>query len=62
RSHAVWVDRPLIAPAGRAGIYPSVGFGFLTPFDVVRFDVGRGLRDGRWTFSVDIAREFWSVL
>ena len=61
-AHAVWVDRPLIAPAGRAGIYPSVGFGFLTPFDVVRFDVGRGLRDGRWTFSVDIAREFWSVL
>ncbi|HEX8851472.1 MAG TPA: hypothetical protein VF761_18230 [Gemmatimonadaceae bacterium] len=61
-AHAVWVDRPLAAPAGRAGVYPSIGLGVLSPFDVVRFDVARGLREGRWTFSVDIAREFWSVL
>jgi hypothetical protein len=31
-------------------------------FDVLRFDVARGLRNGRWTFSVDVGRDFWSVL
>ena len=25
-------------------------------------DVARGLRNGRWTFSVDVGRDFWSVL
>ncbi|HEX8945299.1 MAG TPA: hypothetical protein VF785_19335 [Gemmatimonadaceae bacterium] len=44
------------------GLYPSVGAGFLLPFDVLRFDVARGLRNGRWTFSVDVSRQFWSVL
>jgi hypothetical protein len=45
-----------------AGAYPAVGGGFLLPFDVVRFDVARGLRDGRWTFAVDLSKEFWSIL
>jgi hypothetical protein len=34
----------------------------LTVFEVLRFDVARGLRGGRWTFSVDVGRDFWSVL
>ena len=51
-----------VSPNGEGGIFPSVGVGLLTPFDLLRVDVGRGLRDGRWTFSLDIAREFWSVL
>ena len=42
--------------------YPSVGVGLLTLFDIVRLDVARGLRNGRWTFSVDVSREFWRVL
>ncbi|MDQ3949313.1 MAG: hypothetical protein M3282_03120, partial [Gemmatimonadota bacterium] len=46
----------------RAGGYPSVGIGLLTLFDVVRFDVARGLRDGRWSFSVDVSRDFWRIL
>jgi hypothetical protein len=46
----------------RKGWYPSVGLGALTVFDVLRFDVARGLRNGRWTFSVDVGRDFWSVL
>jgi hypothetical protein len=29
---------------------------------MLRLDVARGLRNGRWTFSLDVAREFWSVL
>lgn len=44
------------------GVYPSVGAGYVLPFDLVRFDVARGLRNGRWTFSVDVGRAFWSIL
>ena len=44
------------------GGYPSVGMGLLTFFDLVRFDVSRGLRHGRWLFSFDVNPEFWSVL
>jgi hypothetical protein len=44
------------------GAYPSVGLGVLTFFDILRFDVARGLRDGRWSFYVDVNRAFWSVL
>ena len=46
----------------RAGWHPSVGLGALTIFDLLRFDVARGLRDGRWTFTVDLSRDLWSIL
>jgi hypothetical protein len=52
--------RPLPLPPG--GAYPAVGVGLLTFFDLVRFDISRGLRDGRWLFSFDVNPEFWSVL
>lgn len=52
----------VIGATGAAALYPSVGAGFLTPFDLLRIDVARGLRHGRWTFSVDVSRQFWSVL
>jgi len=58
----VWIDRSVAFKTARQGWYPSVGLGALTVFDVLRLDVARGLRDGRWTFSVDIGRDFWSVL
>jgi hypothetical protein len=45
-----------------AGGYPSVGVGLVTLFDLVRFDVARGLRDGRWSFSIDVSRDFWRIL
>jgi hypothetical protein len=46
-----------------AGVYPSAGAAYLLPFDVIRLDVARGLaRGGRWTFNVDVSREFWSIL
>jgi hypothetical protein len=60
--HAVGVDRVSRSPFGRDGVFPAVGVGLLAPFDMLRVDVARGLRDGRWTFSIDVAREFWSVL
>lgn len=49
-------------PSREAGVWPSVGMGALMFFDLLRFDVARGLRDGRWRFGVDIDRGFWGVL
>ena len=59
---AVWIDRSAPFKAARQGWFPALGLGALTLFDVLRFDVARGLRGGRWTFSVDVGRDFWSVL
>ena len=61
-ANAVWIDRSAGFKGPRQGWYPSLGLGVLTVFDVLRFDVARGLRDGRWTFGVDIGHDFWSVL
>lgn len=47
---------------GPRGLYPAAGLGGFFLFDAMRVDVARGFRDGRWTFSVDIAREFWGIL
>ena len=44
------------------GIYPSAGLGLLVFFDLLRLEVARGLRDGRWSFYLDVNRAFWSVL
>jgi len=51
----------LVVPE-RNGWHPSAGVGALTLFDLLRFDVARGLRDGRWTFNVDVSRDFWGIL
>ncbi|HET6679577.1 MAG TPA: hypothetical protein VFG84_00120 [Gemmatimonadaceae bacterium] len=61
-AHVVYVSRVEPAGARGAGWYPSVGVGLLTIFDLVRLDVARGVRDGRWTFGLDIARDFWGIL
>ena len=45
-----------------AAAYPFAGIGFLTPFDLIRLDVARGLHNGRWFFYIDVNREFWSIL
>jgi hypothetical protein len=39
-----------------------VGAGALLFFDALRLDIARGLRDGKWTFSVDVTPELWRVL
>ncbi len=45
-----------------SGWYPSVGLGLAGLFDLVRFNVARGLRGGSWTFAFDLGRELWPVL
>ena len=44
------------------GWYPSAGLALVTAFDLLRFDVSRGLRNGRWAFSVDVTRPYWGIL
>ena len=61
-AQAVYLARPAGFQPGRAGWYPAVGVGSLLFFDLLRVDVARGVRDGRWTFSVDAARGFWPIL
>ena len=58
---------PCTATLGRCqsrpdGFYPMAGIGALSFFDLLRFDLARGLRDGRWMFNVDVNREFWSIM
>jgi hypothetical protein len=60
-AHLAYVERPL-AGGSATGFYPAVGMGFLAPFNIARIDVARGLaRGGRWTFGVDVSRDFWSI-
>jgi len=42
---------------------PAIGAALLSPFKLLRIDVARGLgHGGRWTFNVDVSREFWRIL
>jgi hypothetical protein len=43
-------------------VYPSVGVALMPLFDLVRLQLARGLRNGRWTFNFDVSRDFWGVL
>jgi hypothetical protein len=58
---------PCVATLGRCpvrpdGFYPTAGLGALSFFDLLRIDVARGLRDGRWMFNIDVNRDFWSIM
>jgi hypothetical protein len=46
----------------RSGGYPSLGVGLLPFFDLLRLDLARGLRDGRWALYLDVTPDFWPVL
>lgn len=50
-------ERPTVS-----ALYPSVGVGALFFYDLLRVDVARGMRDGRWRFALDIDRGFWGML
>jgi hypothetical protein len=44
------------------GVYPSAGVALQPFFDLVRLELARGLRNGAWTFNVDLSRDFWGLL
>lgn len=59
---APYAQAILVGGNVRQALHPSLGAALLSPFDLIRFDVARGFRDGRWTFGVDVNREFWGIL
>ena len=61
-AQAVWMNAGRRTGAFSSGWHESVGLGILTLFDAIRFDVARGLRNGRWAFAVDFTRDFWRIL
>jgi hypothetical protein len=61
-AQAVWLGASRPGQAVSAGWHESAGLGVLTFFDLLRFDVARGVRHGRWTFSVDFAHDLWRIL
>jgi hypothetical protein len=60
--HLAYIDQPVTPRRSDNGWYPAAGIGALFLFDLLRVDVARGLRDGRWTFSVDLMQDLWRVL
>ena len=64
RSPATMTLAPFVNAAASHldAVYPSAGLGALLFFDLLRVDVSRGLRDGRWSFYLDVNRAFWPVL
>lgn len=48
--------------ATATGWYQSAGVSLITAFDLLRLDVARALPSGRWMFSVDLTRPFWSIM
>jgi hypothetical protein len=55
---------PLATPCGARGMIgaPSLGLGLMPFYEAMRFDVAHGFRGNTWTFTVDVSREFWSIL
>ena len=50
-------------PAGPSrGVDPAVGVGFGWFHDLLRLDVGVGLRGGRVAGALDVSRDFWDIL
>lgn len=60
--HAVVVGRGAdFRPAAR-GTYPAAGVALQPFFELLRLDVARGFRDGKWSMAIDITRDFWRIL
>ncbi|MDB4882573.1 MAG: hypothetical protein JWL95_1339, partial [Gemmatimonadetes bacterium] len=55
RALATDVDHP-------TGGYPSVGIAVQPFFDLLRIQLARGLRNGRWSLNFDVAHEYWGIL
>jgi hypothetical protein len=58
----IWTGGSGASRLASSGWHESAGLGVLTLFDALRFDLARGLRNGRWSFAVDFSRDFWRIL
>ncbi len=61
-AHVAFVHNSAPFAPRRNGFYPSIGVAAQFIFDILRIQTARGLRDGRWTFSIDVHRQFWGIL
>ena len=62
-AQATYARRALAADVAHPeGVYPSVGIALQPLFDLMRLQVARGTRNGRWSFNVDVTRDFWGIL
>ena len=61
---AGWTGGSILPALGSPsrGIRPVVGVGFGWLHDLLRLDVGYGLRTGRFGASLDVTRDFWEIL
>lgn len=59
--HAVGIAAPVSAGVASRGVYPSLGVALEFFFDLIRVEAARGLRDGRWTMSVDLSEGFRAI-
>ncbi|MEK6768526.1 MAG: hypothetical protein AABY85_05985, partial [Gemmatimonadota bacterium] len=59
-----WVDGrvPGFPGTPSRGVEPSLGLGFGWLHDLVRVDVGYGVRSGRFAGALDVSRDFWDIL
>ncbi|MBV6520617.1 MAG: hypothetical protein MNPFHGCM_00735 [Gemmatimonadaceae bacterium] len=60
--HLLMVDGSAGFRIPAQGLYPSAGIGILPAFDLLRLDLSRSIRDGRWAVTVDLGRDFWRIL
>ena len=58
----IWTTSGGAGGAVSDGWHESAGLGVISFWDALRFDMARGLRGGRWTFSVDFSRDLWRIL
>jgi hypothetical protein len=52
---------PVLGSATR-GVRPAVGLGIEWLHDLIRLDIGYGLRTGRFGAAIDVSRDFWDIL
>jgi hypothetical protein len=60
--HATAIGAAPESSTARTGVFPSVGIAVMPFFELLRIDVARGLRDGRWSLNIDVTRDLWPVL
>ena len=56
-AHAGWIE----GATNHHEVFPAIGGAAELFSGLLRADVARGLRHGRWTFGIDAGRAFWSI-
>jgi hypothetical protein len=60
-AHAIGISGVDASSEYGAGWYPSLGVALELFFDILRVEVARGVRDGRWSLTLDLSEGFRSI-